>query len=675
MSEYHDSFRRRAFLVYALVLFFAVGCLVQIFYLAIVKRPLFTGDPKYCLDKTQPDWAQNPRANDPTGRCILTTRDLNPARGDILDDEGNILASDFTVFDIVVDGTKLTPVKGKDKKGKETINDTLYISKERKISRSNKGEVNQFIVELANQFYDHFKHKFLNSNYNKEYYRKKLSEAIIECKNVDILQSNLLSETTLINSEDTAFVRKLPLFQDKSKKKCISFPSHYKRIYPYKELAKRVIGTVPPGAPSGLEFEFNEWLSGSKGAQKVLYIDKVRVPSKKFAHPHDGADVHTTLNLKIQKIVYEALMDDLLEKNAQWGCAVVMDVETGDIKAMVNLKKNKNDRGNIGYYEIYNHALRPECEPGSTFKLASLLAYLERVPNDTAKSYMLCGCDIAKYFAKDSKPFKTRCGDRDGALGARHRYGKPIEIFQRSLNEGTGTMIFDAFNGNFKAYLAALDSIGITMPIETHLGKVGAAEMIRDAKAMRTFYITTWGGFYMAPIRTLTYFNGVANNGKMVAPKIVSHVTEQDKVLALFPTVVLKEQMTRKDVIARAKKYLEAVVYGPYGTAKSFKDSIPTFAGKTGTRDIMVQKEDGTFGYAPSREHNSVSFCGYFPADKPKYTMIVYMYDVKGMSGQAVQLFHTIAKRIMMSESMETTNKIDKSEGIKTTVYSTIGKR
>jgi cell division protein FtsI (penicillin-binding protein 3) len=189
---------------------------------------------------------------------------------------------------------------------------------------------------------------------------------------------------------------------------------------------------------------------------------------------------------------------------------------------------------------------------------------------------------------------------------------------------------------------------------------------------MRTFYITTWGGFNMAPIQTLTYFNGVANNGKMLCPKIVSQITDQNRVVEIFPTVVLKEQMTRKDVIDRAKKYLEAVVSGPYGTARSYRDSLPHFAGKTGTRDILVELSDGKWGYDPRR--NSISFCGYFPVEKPKYTMIVYLYDVNGMSGSAVQLFYTIAKRITSLETTDLMQEVDKSGGVKTAIYMNLGK-
>lgn len=671
MQDYKKSFKRRALVVYAMVLVFGVFCFFQILYLAVWQRPLFSGDPEYCLDKTQPNWEKHPLAKDPNCRCIVTVSNINPVRGDILDDQGNILASNFTVFDVTIDGRKLLPDTLKNKrKVIISINDTLYATKERKISRTDKEAVNKLIAELADQFYFHFRHKFPHS---KEYYRKKIAEAILEHKNVLILKSNLLSQKTLVTSEDTAFIRKLPLFQDRCKKKCINFTSHFKRIYPYGELAKRTIGVLPPGGVhSGLELTFHDWLSGTKGAQKVLHINGTRVPSKKFSSPQDGANIHTTLNLRMQNIVYEALMDKLHHLKADWGCAIVMEVETGEIKAIANLKKHTNQQGNVGYFEIFNHALRQECEPGSTFKLASLLAYLEKVPNDTAKSYMLCGCDIAKHFVRDSKRFKPECGKVDGSLGPRHRLGKPIEIFQRSLNEGTGAMIFDAYKNDYQAYLAALDAMGITMPLETQLGSVKAPEIIRDTELMRTFYITTWGGFNMAPIQTLTYFNGVANNGKMVCPKIVSHITEQDKVVEVFPTVVLKEQMTRKDVTDRAKKYLEAVVSGPYGTARIYKDSIPRFAGKTGTRDILVESEDGKYRYNSGR--NSIFFCGYFPVEKPKYSMIVCLYDVKVTSGQAVQLFYTIAKRIYSEEGTELMQEVNKNGGIKTAIYQNLGK-
>jgi cell division protein FtsI (penicillin-binding protein 3) len=234
-------------------------------------------------------------------------------------------------------------------------------------------------------------------------------------------------------------------------------------------------------------------------------------------------------------------------------------------------------------------------------------------------------------------------------------------------------MIFDAYKCNFQAYLSALDSMGITMSYETHLGKVEAPGIRRGDKSLRTFYITTWGGFNMTPIQTLTYFNGVANNGKMVAPKMVSHISIQDKVVEVFPTAVLKEQMTRKDVISRAQKYLEAVVTGPYGTARIYRDSVPHFAGKTGTRDILVESEDGE-KWLYDRSRNSISFCGYFPVEKPKYSMIVYMYDVKSMSGPAVQLFYTIAKRIMGLETTDLLKEVDKSKGVVNTQYLNLGK-
>jgi len=341
----------------------------------------------------------------------------------------------------------------------------------------------------------------------------------------------------------------------------------------------------------------------------------------------------------------------------------LMEVKTGKIKAMANLTRYINDKGEFkGYFELLNHAFRSESEPGSTFKLASLLAYLDKVPNDDKRTYLLCGCDIAHILKRGNK--QPQCKGNPQL----HRLVTPSEIFQRSSNEGIGTMICnDVFKNNPQHYLAALDSMRITMPLITQLQTVKAPQIKREL-SMYEFYLTTWGWGKMAPIQTLTYFNGVANNGKIVCPRIVSHITKHDKVLEIFPTVVIKEQMARKDVIERAQKYLEEVVTGTYGTAKACKDSALPIAGKTGTRDIWDEEKK-----AYDKSRNSISFCGYFPADDPQYSMIVYLYDVSPKSGFAVQLFYTIAKRIM-SEETTNLNAVDKSGGVKTTKYANMGK-
>lgn len=644
MPDYKKSFNRRAFVVYAMALLFGILCIVQIFNLTFAQHAMFSGES--------------------SDRCVVGTSNITPVRGDILDDKDGILASNFTVFDITIDGQKLKPQTIKTKK-EEKINDTIYVSKERKISRKDKEAVNKLIVELSEHFYEQFKNKFPNQS--KEYYRKKLSEAFLEYKNVLVLKSNPLSQHTIVTSKDTGFIKTMPVFQNKSKHNCLNFTSHYKRINPYGELARQAVGAIPPERWSGIELRFHDRLAGIAGSQKVLHIDGIRVPSEKFADPKDGANVHTTLSLRMQNIVYEALADKLYELNADWGTVVLMEVKTGEIKAMANLTKSVNNKDEFkGYYELLNHAFRSESEPGSTFKLASLLTYLDKVPNDDKKEYWLCGCDIAHILKRGGKV--PSCKDKkDTKL---HRLVTPSEIFQRSSNEGIGTMICnDVFKNNPQGYLAALDSMRITIPLITQLDTVKAPQIKRELNAYE-FYLTTFGWGKMAPIQTLTYFNAVANNGKMVAPKLVSHITEHDKVVEIFPTVVIKEQIARKDVIERAQKYLEAVVTGPYGTAKMYKDSTMLFAGKTGTRDVWDEEKKGY-----NRTKNSISFCGYFPADKPQYSMIVYLYKVDPKSSKAVQLFYTIAKRIMSEETTTLLNEVDKSNGVKTTKYGSLGKR
>jgi cell division protein FtsI (penicillin-binding protein 3) len=635
-----------------MALLFGAFCIIQIFNLVFVQRDMFSGEAKYCLDKTQDGWKNSPLVNDPNCRCVVNKSNITPMRGDILDDKGGILASNITVFDVTIDGRKLMPEKIQTRK-EVKVNDTLYVSKEKKISRTDKQAVNKLIADLSEQFYHQFKNKFPKQN--KEYYRVKLAEAILEYKNVIVLKSLLKTQNTIVTSKDTAFILKLPLFQNKSKHNCLNFTSYTKRIYPYGELGRQAIGAILPERECGVEMRFDKYLSGAHGSQKLLHIDGIRVPSEKFADPKDGINVHTTLNLRMQNIVYEALADKLHQLNAVWGTVVLMEVKTGEIKAMANLTKYFDQKGEFkGYFELYNHAFRSESEPGSTFKLASLLAYLDKTSKDNEKTYLLCGCEI-EHILKKGKKVPTCKNNK-----ALHRLVTPSEIFQRSSNEGIGTLICgDVYKNNQQGFLAALDSMGITMKMITQLDTV--IPLIERKIDLYEFYATTWGKLKMAPIQTLTYFNGIANNGKMICPKVVHHITDRERVIEYYPTVVLKERMTRKDVIERAKKYLEEVVTGPYGTARAYKDTTLKFAGKTGTRDIW-NEEKGAY----DKGRNSISFCGYFPADKPQYSMIVYLYNVEPKSGLAVQLFYTIAKRVMSEETM---NEVDKSGGVKTAKY------
>lgn len=617
------SYKKRLLVIYGLALLLGVACVLKIIHLSF-----FASEFK---------------------DSVIYENEINPIRGEIYDDKGRVLVSNYSVFDVVLDGRILNL------KTKKIKNDSLYCSKNRVISFKDKKAIKEVIDELANAFYNQFSDRY---NYSKSYYAEKLKDAIVNGKNVTILKSDRNNQRERVTSEDTSAILKLPIFGYK-KIRAASFPVYYRRINPYGELALRTLGAIniQRNDQTGLENKFNATLAGQSGSKRYMLMNNIRIPLEGKVEPIDGNNLQTTINLDIQYIVYQCLMDKLLQNNAEWGCAIVMETKTGEIKAISNLTRLGTE-GNYRYSEQLNYALRHECEPGSTFKLASLLTYLEKTPDDSLKSYYLCGCDIKNQFT--GRKF-DKCYDSDDS-GTLHRKGRPIEIFQRSYNEGTASMVFSVYPKNFKKYLNALDEMGIIDSLHTQLGDIKPPTIRRNAKDINTYYSTCFGaGFKMAPIQTLTYFNAIANNGKMVRPMFVKSITNNEGVVQVFETEVIKEQICSPYTVERAKKYLQAVVTGPHGTARKYSNFSPLFAGKTGTRDIW---DPETNTYLKSR--NSASFCGYFPAEQPQYTVIVYLYNIAKMSGEAADVFANIAQRVMNIQNFATLKEFPKTDPVNT---------
>lgn len=636
MSENNKKiYRKRLFLVYSLAVIFGIACMLRIIYLS-----LFEDEFKNCVDTTKEGVVV-----DSTCNCVIYENKITPLRGEIYDDKGRVLVSNYSVFDLVLDGNRMMYLR------KGVKRDKIYCSKDREIEMNDQKGINQLIEELSTALYNQFSDRY---NYSKSYYTDKLTEAIKKGRNVTILRSNRSSQKQCVTTDDTSAILKMPLFGSKVLK-VVSFPVHYRRFYPYGELANRTLGNInlQNNRQTGLEQMFDEHLAGEKGSRRFMMVSKIKIPLDGKIEATDGYNIKTTLNLDIQYIAYQCLMDKLLTNNAEWGTVVVMETKTGEVKGISNLTRIGTE-GNYRYTEQFNYALRHECEPGSTFKLASLLTYLEKTPDDSTKSYYLCGCDIKSHFS--GRKF-DKCYDSDDA-GSLHRKGTPIEIFQRSYNEGTASLVFSVYPKNFKGYLQALDQFGIIDSLHTQLGDIKPPTIRRNAKDMNTFYSTCFGaGFKMAPIQTLTFYNAIANNGKMVRPMFVKSISGNDGVVQIFETEVINEQICSPETVRRAKKYLQAVVTGEHGTARRYSNYIPLFAGKTGTRDIW---DPITNTYLKSR--NSASFCGYFPADNPKYTVIVYLYNIAKMSGEAVDVFANIAQKIMNIENFSTLKEYQKPQ-------------
>ena len=633
----NKRFSAKMGVIFLFVLLLGLGCFGKILHLVIFQRSLYSGTSAKCLDKTQEGWEESPLAQDKNCDCYMVANNVRPVRGEIYDDHNRVLVSNVTVFDLTLDGKEF---------GKK---DTIYVHSAAKL--------NKLVDLLSAEFYQHFKNKF--PNYNQEYYHRKFTTALVDHRNALILQSNESNEHKWITSEDTAFINHLPMFSEKPCKRCVNYTYHTVRINPYGDLAKRTLGMNIGDRQYGMEYYFDKQLAGIEGSRKYLYVNKARLPLDDYVEPVDGYDLHTTLNLEIQNIVHNELNAKLIEWNADWGCAVVMETKTGEIKALCNLRR-ANKEG-TKYTESDEYVLNKMVEPGSTFKIASALAFLEKKHGDDNQTYPILYHEFKRESKDGSKTYKYVKFDE---RGKNEDKGYPIDIIQRSSNVGIASMIFDAFGkDNYKGYLNKIDQLYITTSFSTQLGKIQAPNIKRNAKDFHTYYNTCFGaGFTMTPIQTLVYYNAIANNGKMIAPLFVKYVTKahETEPIQTFEAEVINEQICSPITIKKAKSYLEAVVTGEHGTARNYRIPNLSFAGKTGTRDIW---DENIKAYNYSK--NSISFCGYFPAEDPQYTCLVFMYNVSKKSSIAVDVFARIAKNIMNTTNFGALQNVNREHGTK----------
>jgi cell division protein FtsI (penicillin-binding protein 3) len=621
----------------------SLACLTRMGVLAIKYRTLFTGKSSRCLDMTNENWKQNPLFKDTTCNCFLKQEPMMPRRGDIYDDLGNVLVGNTTRYEIALDG-KAFRKENKDK------TDTLFYYIQ------HPDLLNKTIREMAAAFYRQFHSRF--PAYDQNYYEKKLNAGFREGKYVTILTSPIADPRRWIGEEDVDLLEQLPLFSIPLKTTTtldgikIREPDRLRngfnpvgeevRVTPYGELAKRSLRHSTSNADYGLERVWGQTLGGVQGSRKIVKISGVNIPLGKDVPPQEGSNLHTTLNLDMQNIVHNELLKVLRAHHARWGCAALMETRTGKLKAITNLTFD-NYKGD--YFETINYFSDTRLEPGSTFKLASLLAFLERTPNDSSKRYPV---HAHTFEIKDKRGKVTRFPESDGH-GQTEDLVFPIDVFQQSSNVGIASMIFDKYSkaadfmNGYPDFVKKLDSMYIFTRFVSDLGPVKKPKFNRQAVSFKDYFNFCFGTgvIEIAPIQTLAYFNAVANDGKMLVPYMVEYTSNARERTPARGAEVLCEQIAKPSTIARAKKYLEAVVTGARGTARQYQNNKFTFAGKTGTRDIWVEGA----GYDKSR--NCISFCGYFPADTPRYTCIVYIYDVQQPSSLAAGVFAHIAREIL----------------------------
>jgi cell division protein FtsI (penicillin-binding protein 3) len=384
-----------------------------------------------------------------------------------------------------------------------------------------------------------------------------------------------------------------------------------RRILPNSDLAARTIGYLNLGSEGnevGVEGAFDKDLAGKNGVavkQRLTGGDWIIVDGPNSEESRDGNDVVTTLDLDLQDVATTALLNQLRKNDADHGCAVLMEVSTGNVKAIVNL--GLQDDGD--YHESYNYAIGESTEPGSTFKLPSLMAAIEDGVIDTG-DLVNTGAGTVKYYDKIIRDTKE------------HGIITVNQVFEESSNVGTSKLIYEHYKDHPKDFVNRLYAMRLNKPLVLQLKGEGEP-LIRypGDKLWSGLSLPMMSHGYevqLTPLQILTFYNAVANDGKMMRPLFVSAIMRNGSVITRYEPEVIINTLASRSTIKKARKMMEGVV--ERGTAMNLRNPNYKIAGKTGTAQIARDK----YGYRTGdRMSYSASFVGYFPAENPLYSCIV----------------------------------------------------
>jgi len=521
---------------------------------------------------------------------------IKASRGNILSDDGSILATSLPFYKVALDPS--IP----DKRILEDGIDSL-----------------SFLLA-----------SFFNDKSKNEY--KKL---ILTAREND--RQYLLLNGKKIGYQDKKKLSKWPIFRMGRLKGGILFEKMDERYRPFSKLGYRTIGSIDENNKGtvGIEYSYNSYLDGKDGEilkQKIAgdYWKPIYDGTEK--QPQNGFDVVTTINVNLQDIAESALLRGLVNNDADYGSVILMDVQSGEIKAISNFSKNK-----FGYYtENYNYAIQGMHEPGSTFKLASILAYIEDTNRSIYDSIDTGDGEFRFYteIMKDHKP---------------GGYNKITikEVFEKSSNIGIAKIIDNHFKKKPEVYLEYIKKFGFNKNFEFQMYGASIPSIKNSTDSTWSKVSLPWIAhgyeFMLTPLHTLSFYNAVANDGYFIEPKIVKEIRNANKSVKKFKSSN-KLKIASNSSIKTAIKLLEGVVEN--GTADNIKHSNYNIAGKTGTAKKVVNGKYVNQYYT--------SFAGFFPSEEPKYSCIVVIdnpkkYRIYG-SDVAAPVFKEIADKIFISD-------------------------
>ena len=560
-------------------------------------------------------------------------------RGNILADDGVFLSTSIPKYQILYDFTPNIPVPVKEDKVKNLekyIKDSLarveYLKEKDEEFMKNLDTLSAGIASLCPEFE--------NAEAVKEHIQKGLGK---RSRGYDLFKSHLF------DYQQYQILKKLPIFDKGHNVNGFRVFEVAYREKPFGNLAGRTLGDViPPHATddekmrekdsvaAGLELQYDSLLRGVPGEKaKKMLRSKTNFVDILLSPPVDGYDVMTTLNVTMQDICESALKEKLVEVNGDMGICVLMEVQTGDIKALVNLNRNANG----DYVDNLNNAVKALMEPGSTFKTASIMVALDD-GEITLNDYVDTGSGEFNMYGRTM---------RDSGRG--HGRIDVTSAVKYSSNIGVSRLIDSHYKDDPQRFIEGLRRIGIGRPL--HLDIPGAADPVILGPKENPKYWSKVSLPWMAigynsqlpPISICNFYNAIANDGRMVRPRLVKGLALNGEMVQEFPVGVISEHICKDTTVHAIQGILKEVVNGQGGTGKRAKSKYFYISGKTGTAQVADEKG----GYHSANPRHYVSFCGYYPSDNPQYTCLVAIRtNHNPVSGGAVAgpVFLKIAEQV-----------------------------
>lgn len=582
MSRKSKSNRRHILIRYvwivALIMVLAAGILWNLVHTTVIHAP---------------EWKDKAMTE-------LSRKDtIAPERGNILAADGSILATNLRYYTVRIDFRSERFMELKYRAALDTIADSM---------------ARYFPIRTAKEWRDH------------------LAKPLSKPKNERPRAYRLISN---ISYADYMRLRTFPFFNIRNRNRNgLSTENRIRRVNPYGDMARRSIGGVGATAIckevhgiSGLEKALDTLLFGKTGLSKKVPLTKGIVNWTDIpAVP--GYNIRTTIDIKMQDIVENELNDLLTFCNADWGVAVLMEVATGDIKAISNLEKNPSADN---YIEGMNRAVLG-FEPGSVVKTLSMMIALEDGIVNNVNEVLSTGSAFAY---AGGRPITDSHGV--GSLTV-------AEVIERSSNIGMSKIITRKYDAHPGGFYHRLKEIGFLEPMHTGIAgeTVPRVDSVPTNRGGRIALSRQCYGYAteIPPLSTLSIYNAIANGGRYVRPRLVSRLTGQG-IDSILPVTYIRDRVCSEQNAAKLRDMLTRVVWGEHGTGRRLRNEYVKIAGKTGTCYMI---EGGAYNTSKKR----LAFCGFFPAEEPKYSCIVLTCNPKQNAMGAASTSGEVLKNIAL---------------------------